>query len=124
MIDHLSIQVRDVEASRAFYDKALAPLGARRMLEFGQATGYGVTRPTFWIGPLDECQPAANRQVHVAFEAPDRATVIAFTDEAVAHGAELLHAPRVWTEYHTDYFGGFVRDPDGNNVEAVCHLPE
>jgi catechol 2,3-dioxygenase-like lactoylglutathione lyase family enzyme len=124
MIDHLSIQVRDVEASRAFYDKALAPLGGRRMVEFGPVTGYGVNKPTFWIGPLDEGQAAENRQVHVAFEAPDRAAVIAFTDEAIAHGAELLHAPRVWTEYHADYFGGFVRDPDGNNVEAVCHLPE
>jgi catechol 2,3-dioxygenase-like lactoylglutathione lyase family enzyme len=124
MIDHLSIQVRDIEASRAFYDAVLAPLGGKRILEFGPVTGYGTSHPSFWLGPVADGEPAENRQAHIAFAAPDRAAVIAFTDEALARGAELLHAPRVWPEYHPDYFGGFVRDPDGNNVEAVCHLPE
>ena len=58
------------------------------------------------------------------FEAADRATVRAFFDAAVAAGAEVLHEPRIWPEYHDNYYGAFVRDPDGNNVEAVCHTPE
>ena len=63
------------------------------------------------------------RESHIAFAAPDRDAVIAFFDAAVAAGAEVLHEPRVWPEYHANYFGAFVRDPDGNNVEAVCHAP-
>ena len=61
------------------------------------------------------------RESHIAFTAPDRAAVRAFFDAAVAPGAEVLHEPRVWPEYHPNYYGAFVRDPDGNNVEAVCH---
>ena len=64
-----------------------------------------------------------NREVHIAFVAPDRAAVRAFFAAAVATGAQVLHEPRVWPEYHPDYYGAFVRDPDGNNVEAVCHAP-
>ena len=63
------------------------------------------------------------RECHLAFAAADRAAVRAFFGAAVAAGAEVLHEPRVWSEYHPDYFGAFVRDPDGNNVEAVCHAP-
>jgi catechol 2,3-dioxygenase-like lactoylglutathione lyase family enzyme len=63
------------------------------------------------------------KEVHIAFVAPDRASVVAFRDTAVAAGAEVLHEPRVFPEYHPNYFGAFVRDPDGNNVEAVCHSP-
>jgi predicted lactoylglutathione lyase len=85
--------------------------------------GYGVGgRPTFWLGPLTTGEP--NRECHIAFEAPDRATVRRFFDVAMASGAEVLHEPRVWPEYHPMYYGGFVRDPDGNNLEAVCHMPE
>ena len=74
-------------------------------------------------GPLnDGANPSW--EAHIAFEAPDRATVRAFFDAAVAAGAEVLHEPRVWPEYHPNYYGAFVRDPDGNNVEAVCHQPE
>jgi predicted lactoylglutathione lyase len=65
-----------------------------------------------------------NREIHVAFQAADRAAVQAFVTAAAARGAEVLHEPRVWPEYHPNYYGGFVRDPDGNNVEAVCHKPE
>jgi catechol 2,3-dioxygenase-like lactoylglutathione lyase family enzyme len=122
MLDHVSVQVNDMNASTAFYDAVLAPLGARRQLEFGAAIAYGTTRPVFWIGPLASRGEA--REAHLAFSAPDRAAVIAFHDAAVAIGAEVLHAPRVWQEYHPSYFGAFVRDPDGNNVEAVCHTPE
>ncbi len=126
MLDHLGIQVTDVAASAEFYDQVLAPLGGRRMLEFtmerGQVVGYGTDRPTFWLGPVTNS--GDNRELHVAFPAPDRAAVIAFHDAAVAAGVEILHAPREFPEYHEHYFGAFVRDLDGNNVEAVCHSPE
>jgi len=123
MLDHLSIQCADPDASARFYDAVLAPLGGGRVLEFGPVIGYGRPgRPTFWIGPLSDAHP--NRENHIAFVAQDRAAVRAFFDAAVSTGAEALHAPRVWPEYHPNYYGGFVRDPDGNNVEAVCHSPE
>ena len=122
MLDHISLQCADVTVSKAFYDAALAPLGGGRVMEFGDVVGYGVEgRPTFWLGPNATGGP--NREVHVAFEAADRATVDAFFAAAVAAGAEVLHEPRVWPEYHPSYYGAFVRDPDGNNVEAVCHWP-
>ena len=122
MIDHVSIQCADPEASAAFYDAVLAPLGGRRIMEFGPVIGYGVPpMPDFWIGPHETGE--GFRESHLAFSAPDRATVQAFFDAAVAVGAEVLHEPRVWPEYHPNYFGAFVRDPDGNNVEAVCHRP-
>jgi catechol 2,3-dioxygenase-like lactoylglutathione lyase family enzyme len=122
MIDHLSIQVQDVPASAAFYDAVLAPLGGARILDFGDVIGYGTDRPDFWIGPVTTGHEA--REIHIAFQAADRATVTAFFDVAVGLGAEVLHEPRVRPEYHPTYFGAFVRDPDGNNVEAVCHAPE
>ncbi len=122
VIDHVSIQVRDVPASAAFYDAVLAPLGGKRILEFGDAIGYGTGRPTFWLGATTT--GGAAREAHLAFQASDRAAVVAFHDAAIAAGAEVLHAPRIFPEYHPTYFGAFVRDPDGNNVEAVCHEPE
>jgi catechol 2,3-dioxygenase-like lactoylglutathione lyase family enzyme len=121
MIDHISIQVRDPRASTAFYDAVLAPLGGRRVLDFGEVIGYGSDRPDFWIGPL--AGDGGFRENHLAFTAPSRAAVQAFFDAAVGLGAEVLHAPKLWPEYHETYFGAFVRDPDGNNVEAVCHAP-
>ena len=123
MIDHLSIQCADPDRSAAFYDAVLATVGGERVLVFNQVIGYGMGgRPTFWIGPLTTGEP--NREVHIAFEAADRDTVRAFHRAAVDHGAEVLHGPQVWQEYHPHYYGAFVRDPDGNNVEAVCHVPE
>ena len=122
MIDHVSIQCADPEASAAFYDAVLAPLGGRRIMEFGPVIGYGVPpRPDFWIGPHETGE--GFRESHLAFTAPHRAAVQTFFDAAVAAGAEVLHEPKVWPEYHPNYFGAFVRDPDGNNVEAVCHQP-
>ncbi|BCJ58348.1 VOC family protein [Micromonospora endophytica] len=120
MLDHLGIQVRDLDASLTFYDAVLAALGARRMLEYPEAIGYGSGTPDFWLSPAGE---GSTRESHIAFTAADRAAVNAFHDAAVAVGAQVLHAPRVWPEYHPSYFGAFVRDPDGNNVEAVCHAP-
>jgi len=120
VLDHLSIQCADMAVATVFYDAALAPLGGTRVLDFGNVIGYGVDgRPTFWIGPLMSGQD--NREVHIAFQAADRDAVRAFFDAAVATGAAVLHQPRVFPEYHADYYGAFVRDPDGNNVEAVCH---
>jgi catechol 2,3-dioxygenase-like lactoylglutathione lyase family enzyme len=120
MIDHLSIQCADVEASAEFYDAVLAPLRGVRVMDFGAVIGFGVApTPDFWIGPRSTGE--GFREAHIAFSAPDRAAVLAFFDAAVARGAEVLHEPRLWPEYHPNYYGAFVRDPDGNNVEAVCH---
>ncbi len=119
MIDHFGVQCDDLPAAAAFYDAVLAPLGARRMLDFGVAIGYGTDHPSFWIGAATD--PGPDRQTHFAFAAPDRAAVDAFFAAAVATGAEVLHEPRVWPEYHPDYYGAFVRGPGGHNVEAVCH---
>jgi catechol 2,3-dioxygenase-like lactoylglutathione lyase family enzyme len=120
MIDHLSIQCSDPARSATFYDTVLGIVGGVRVMDFGNVIGYGVGgRATFWIGPLTSGEP--NREVHIAFEAGDRDAVRAFHTAAVAEGAEVLHEPKEWPEYHPGYFGTFVRDPDGNNVEAVCH---
>jgi catechol 2,3-dioxygenase-like lactoylglutathione lyase family enzyme len=123
VIDHLSLQCADVAAAATFYDAVLGALGGGRVMEFAGVIGYGVEgRPTFWVGPLADDGP--NREVHVAFAAADRAAVRSFFAAAAGTGAEVLHEPRLWPEYHPNYYGAFVRDPDGNNVEAVCHSPE
>ncbi|NKR40039.1 VOC family protein [Rhodococcus hoagii] len=125
MLDHLGIQCVDIEAGAAFYDAVLAPLGGKRVVEPAPGViGYGVPpHPDFWISPLVP-PDAGFRENHVAFVADTRAAVDAFYAAAVEAGAEVLHAPREWPEYHPGYYGAFVRDPDGNNVEAVCHRPE
>jgi catechol 2,3-dioxygenase-like lactoylglutathione lyase family enzyme len=123
MIDHVSIQCADPARSAAFYDAVLAAVGGTRVMERGEVVGFGVPpRPEFWVGPRSTGE--GFREAHLAFAAPDRAAVRAFFDAAVALGAEVLHEPRTWPEYHPGYYGAFVRDPDGNNVEAVCHVPE
>jgi catechol 2,3-dioxygenase-like lactoylglutathione lyase family enzyme len=123
MIDHFGINCADLQASAAFYDKVLGTLGHTRVMDFGVAIGYGTGGPAFWISEQPSEGPASgpNREVHIAFSAPDAASVRAFFDAAASLGAEVLHEPRLWPEYHEHYFGAFVRDPDGNNVEAVCH---
>jgi catechol 2,3-dioxygenase-like lactoylglutathione lyase family enzyme len=125
MLDHIAIQCADIKAGTAFYDTVLATLGGSRLMDFGEVVGYssgGSSMPDFWVGAQSTGQ--GFRESHLAFSAPDRASVTAFFDAAVAAGAEVLHEPRLWPEYHENYFGAFVRDPDGNNVEAVCHRPE
>jgi catechol 2,3-dioxygenase-like lactoylglutathione lyase family enzyme len=100
----------------------LATVGGTRIMDFGKVVGYGVPpMPDFWIGP--RATGEGFRESHIAFSAPDRAAVRAFFAAATGAGAEVLHEPRVWPEYHPSYYGAFVRDPDGNNVEAVCHTP-
>ena len=120
MIDHYGINVADLAASARFYDTVLGVLGFTRQLDFGEAIGYGTEgHPDFWIGGA--ASGPSNRETHLAFIAVDRAAVEAFFEAAQSVGAELLHAPREWPEYHQGYYGAFVRDPDGNNVEAVVH---
>jgi catechol 2,3-dioxygenase-like lactoylglutathione lyase family enzyme len=123
VLDHISVQCADIAASAAFYDAVLAPLGGERIMDFGEAIGYGLPpHPDFWIS--QQATGEGFRESHLAFSAADRATVRAFFDASVAAGAEVLHEPRLWPEYHASYYGAFVRDPDGNNVEAVSHGPE
>jgi len=119
MIDHFGINCSDLARAASFYDAVLATLGHRRLMDFGVAIGYGTDKPGFWISTFEGIGP--NREVHLAFTAPNAATVREFHDAAVGLGAEVLHEPRLWPEYHDRYYGAFVRDPDGNNVEAVCH---
>ena len=120
MLDHLAIQVADLDRAAAFYDAVLAPIGGRRVLELPGVIGYGTDFPDFWIG-TEATHGDVRQECHIAFTAPDREAVQAFRDAAAAQGMEVLHEARVWPEYHPGYFGAFVRDPDGNTVEAVCH---
>ncbi len=125
MIDHLGIQVADVEASLAFYTTAFAPLGLHEVVRIphppsvvlGLATAGG-EQPDFW---LSQGGAAEGREIHLALVAPDRAAVDAVHAAAAAGGYEVLHAPREWPEYHPGYYAVFLRDLDGHNVEAVTH---
>jgi catechol 2,3-dioxygenase-like lactoylglutathione lyase family enzyme len=123
MIDHFGINCSDWAASKDFYDKVLHVLGFSRQMDVGVAIGYGTDgKPTFWIADANAGEAAgANREVHIAFAANAAEEVQAFFHTALALGAEPLHEPRLWPEYHPGYYGAFVRDPDGNNVEAVFH---
>lgn len=123
VIDHFGINCADWERSKAFYDKVLGVLGFTRQMDYQVAIGYGADgKPDFWIADMSAGEAAGpNRETHFAFHATDTAAVQAFYDAALELGAESLHAPRIWPEYHPGYFGAFVRDPDGNNVEAVFH---
>lgn len=124
MLDHIGIQVADVEASLAFYLHTFAPVGLREVMRFpiddsfvvGLSGPDGV--PDFWLVPADG---AETRELHVAFRAADRQAVDAVHAAALAAGTEVLHAPREWPEYHPGYYAVFLRDLDGHNVEAVHH---
>jgi catechol 2,3-dioxygenase-like lactoylglutathione lyase family enzyme len=123
VLDHLGIGVADYERSKAFYEQALEPLGYKLLLEFsGAAAGFGEDdggRPSFFIEAHGE--PARGR-LHIAFAAESRELVDAFHAAALEAGGTDNGAPGIrW--YHDDYYGGYVLDPDGNNVEAVCHEP-
>ena len=116
MLDHVSLKVADHAAAQAFYDKALAPLGMTRLFSMENASGYGAGRPVFWIGQGDRAGDC-----HVALTAPDRATVDAFYAAALAAGGRDNGSPGLRAHYHPTYYGAFVLDPDGHNIEAVCH---
>ena len=123
MIDHVGVNVSDYERSRDFYAKALEPLGYSLLME--PVDGHGgfgrEGKPDFWISGVRE---PATENVHVALRAPDRATVDAFHAAALEAGASDNGEPGVREHYHRTYYGAFVRDPDGNNIEVVCHKPE
>lgn len=123
VIDHFGINCADYPKSQEFYDKVLHVLGYGRVMDVGPAIGYGRDgKPSFWIADAASGGTSGpNREVHIAFEAKDAESVQAFFHTALALGVEPLHAPRLWPEYHPGYYGAFVRDPDGNNVEAVFH---
>jgi len=129
MIDHVGLRVSGYERSREFYRKVLAPLGGELVMEVtaeqtgdGAHAGFGTEgRPTFWIGTSQQVH--ANGAVHVAFTAPDRAAVMAFHRAAIEAGGTDNGAPGLRPHYHPNYYGAFVLDPDGHNVEAVCHSP-
>jgi catechol 2,3-dioxygenase-like lactoylglutathione lyase family enzyme len=121
VIDHVGVNVSDIEASKRFYEQALAPLGYAKLMDYSpDAVGFGKEgKPDFWIETRGT--PGA---VHVAIVSPDRATVDAFHAAAVAAGGKDNGAPGLRPQYHDTYYGGYVLDPDGHNVEAVCHSPE
>jgi catechol 2,3-dioxygenase-like lactoylglutathione lyase family enzyme len=127
VLDHVKLHVSDFDRSRAFYLAALAPLGYRVGLEPAPGvTGFVNERPDgrpafdFWIS--GHGTPVS--VMHLAFTAADRATVDAFHEAALAAGGTENGGPGVRPQYHQHYYGAFVLDPDGVNVEAVCHLPE
>jgi catechol 2,3-dioxygenase-like lactoylglutathione lyase family enzyme len=127
MIDHFSITVSDFEKSKAFYRQALAPIGHSRVVEMPTETGQKKSAgfchedgSDFWIGEGSAIHPP----FHLAFRAPSRAAVDAFHQAALAAGGRDHGAPGLRTRYHPNYYAAYVLDPDGHNVEAVCHEPE
>jgi catechol 2,3-dioxygenase-like lactoylglutathione lyase family enzyme len=117
MIDHLKLHAGDPAASRAFYEVALAPLGYRVLLDRPASVGMGAKRPDFFIAPAE----GPTRPVHVAFRADSERDVDAFHAAALAAGGTDNGPPGPRPQYHHNYYGAFVLDPDGNNVEAVYH---
>ena len=126
-LDHITLVVHDYARSKAFYEAALAPLGIKKVMEFGQACGFGRDiKPDFWIGTGPTSFQAAEQlriitPTHVAFSARTRAEVEAFHAAALAAGGKDFGAPGLRTHYHPRYYGAFVLDPDGHDIEAVFH---
>ncbi|MBX3197991.1 MAG: VOC family protein [Labilithrix sp.] len=126
MIDHTGITAAHPAKSRTFYEKALAPLGYRVMMDIPKehtggrvVFGMGVPpSPDFWVS-----EGAPTDKLHIAFRAETRAQVDAFHKEAIAAGGTDNGPPGPRPHYHERYYGAFVRDPDGHNIEAVCHAP-
>jgi catechol 2,3-dioxygenase-like lactoylglutathione lyase family enzyme len=120
MLDHIGVPVSDLTVSRTFYTRALAPLGAGVVMETNDAVGFGKAgKPQFWIGT----STTVPISVHVAFTA-SRAEVDAFYAAAMQAGGRDNGAPGLRPHYHPSYYAAFVLDPDGHNVEAVCHAPQ
>jgi catechol 2,3-dioxygenase-like lactoylglutathione lyase family enzyme len=127
MIDHITFGVIDFARSTAFYDSAFAPLGLKRLFDLPpehsggvSSTGYGDSRPWFWLAESDPTRG----KLHIAIEAASRAAVDAFYAAAMAAGGRDNGPPGVRPHYHPNYYGAFVLDPDGHNIEAVCRAPE
>ena len=129
MIDHIGFSVRDLARATEFYLKALSPLGIGIIMEVpaeqtggGAAVGFGANgKPFFWIG--EGVRSANDQRIHVAFAAGSCAQVDAFYRAALAAGGKDNGPPGLRPHYHANYYGAFVLDPDGNNIEAVCHAP-
>lgn len=126
ILDHVTLVVSDYAASKAFYEEALAPLGIKCLMEFGQAAGFGKGKPDFWIGtgPTSFQTPEHLRMItptHIAFAAANRDEVHAFYAAAIAAGGKDYGAPGVRAHYHPKYYAAFVLDPDGHDIEAVFH---
>lgn len=124
MIDHITFGVTDFARSTRFYDLAFAPLGVRRLFDVPPAhtngvkvTGYGDDRPWFWIAE----ENATSGMMHIALRAEHRAQVVAFHAAAMEAGGTDNGPPGLRPHYHPDYYAAFVLDPDGHNIEAVCH---
>lgn len=127
MLDHVSLGVHDLERSRRFYDAALRPLGLVRTVDFaGRGSDYGAMAGQLGVELTitAETDAAPMPGMHVALRAPDREAVRAFHRAALAAGGTDDGAPGPRTLYHPDYYGAFVRDPDGHRIEAVCHAPD
>jgi catechol 2,3-dioxygenase-like lactoylglutathione lyase family enzyme len=128
MIDHVSIGVSDLELSRRFYDAALKPLGLTRIVDFaGRGSDYGAAPGSLGVEFTVTREAGVKTPVpgaHLCFRAPDRAAVRAFHAAALAAGGRNDGAPGLRPQYHADYYGAFVLDPDGHRIEAVCHAPE
>lgn len=121
MIDHIGLDVSDYEKSKAFYKIALAPLGYELIMEWEGYAGFGIHgKPDFWIHAGKKTTPP----IHVAFRAHKRAIVDDFHDAALKAGGFDNGLPGIREVYHPNYYGAFVLDPDGYNIEAVCHDPE
>ena len=124
MLDHIGVPVADIETSLRFYLRVFTPLGFTEAMRYetDELTVVGLAGadgfPHFWLNSRGEAAPD---ELHLAFTAPDRESVLAVHRAAQEAGAEVLHEPKEWPEYHPGYFAVFVRDPDGNNVEAVTH---
>ncbi len=117
MLDHISLYVSDFAKSKEFYLKALKPLGYELLMEFGEVVGMGADKKAdLWISKAE-----TNKSSHIAFRAKDHQTVDEFYKAALAAGAKDNGAPGPRPMYHQNYYGAFVLDPDGNNIEAVCH---
>lgn len=120
IIDHIGLAVGDYERSKAFYSKALAPLGIGLVMEVAGWAGFGrAGKPELWFGPAKR----KHEPLHIAFAAESREAVRAFYAAAMTAGAKDNGPPGVRTIYHPDYYGAYVLDPDGHNIEAVCHKP-
>ncbi|PWL19633.1 glyoxalase/bleomycin resistance/extradiol dioxygenase family protein [Falsochrobactrum shanghaiense] len=123
MLDHIGFNISTMSRSRAFYDAALAPLGITQIMEFRGWVGYGRNgKPEFWIGKQKDAR--LEGVLHVAFSAGTRSEVDRFHEAALAAGGRDNGKPGLREQYHPDYYAAFVIDPDGHNIEAVCHLPE
>jgi len=121
IIDHIGLAVSDYDRSKAFFTQALAPLGIALVMEVQGWAGFGKNeKPEFWFGRSTERQ----MPMHIAFAAETRSQVRAFYQAALTAGGKDNGAPGIREIYHPNYFGAFVIDPDGHNLEAVCHQPD